>query len=276
MAGPVLLTGASGLLGGWLHRTRPLSASASASGALVALSHRREVAAVATATADLRDRAQTLAAVASLAPALIVHTAYAIDEASIVDATANVVAAAGAVGADVLLTSTDAVFSGDGVARDESDVPDPVLDYGRWKAAAEAAVLGASATSTVVRLPLLVSIEPDDHVVRQIRASLAAGEPSRWFDDEIRRPAMAEDIARALWRLIELPAGERAGCWHLAGPERLSRFEVAQRVVARLGGPPGAVAGEPTPMDLVRPRDLELRDQRARAAIGWDPAPVLR
>lgn len=270
MAGPVLLTGASGLLGGWLRRTCPPGVE------LVALSRRREVSGVATVTADLRDRAQTLAAVGAVAPRLIVHAAYALDEASIVDATANVVAAAIAVGAAVVLTSTDAVFSGDGVARDEAAVPDPVLDYGRWKVAAEAAVLGASATSTVVRLPLLVSIEPDDHVVRQIRASLDAGEPSRWFDDEIRRPAMAEDIAGALWRIGGLPAGERAGRWHLMGPERLSRFQVAQRVVARLGHPPSAVVGEPTPVDLVRPRDLELCDERARDVIGWDPTPILR
>lgn len=53
------------------------------------------------------------------------------------------------VGAAVLHVSTDAVFSGDGTGRDEHAVPDPVHDYGRWKAQAEHLVTSGSPDAAV-------------------------------------------------------------------------------------------------------------------------------
>ncbi|HEX2578069.1 MAG TPA: sugar nucleotide-binding protein [Aquihabitans sp.] len=267
---PVLLTGASGLLGSWLLRTAPDATD------VVALTSTRPVPGVASVAADLRDREATADTVRRAHPRLVLHAAYAKDRASIVDATRHVVEAATSVGAEVLLTSTDAVFSGDGTRRDETSVPDPIFDYGRWKAEAEAIVLAASAHAAVVRLPLLVSVHPDDHVARQIRAAAVSGEPTRWSPDEIRRPAMASEVAAALWRITELPPGGRSGVWHLAGAERLSRHEIAERVVAHLDVTPQSIVAAPIPPGITRPRDLELSDERARAAVDWDPSPILQ
>ncbi|CAN5877153.1 hypothetical protein BH24ACT6_BH24ACT6_13150 [soil metagenome] len=72
----------------------------------------------------------------------------------------NIVDAALAVGARLDHVSTDAVFSGDGVPRGEQALPDAVWEYGRWKARAEQVVTRASASSAVVRLPLIVSLDP--------------------------------------------------------------------------------------------------------------------
>jgi dTDP-4-dehydrorhamnose reductase len=265
---PVLITGASGLLGRWLLRTVPPGRP------VAAASHRRPVDGVRAVRIDLRDRDAVGDVVATVAPSLVIHTAYERDEASVVDATRHVVEAAAEVGAPVLFTSTDAVFCGDGAVRDEHAAPDARMDYGRWKGSAERVVLGASADNIVVRLPLLVSIDPDDHAVAQIRSAFAEGRPSRWFADEIRRPAMAAEIAAALWRIAELPAGERAGVWHLAGPQRLSRYEIAVRMSTALGLSTASVESDLQPQGTDRPRDLEFSDQRARTVIGWDPSPI--
>jgi dTDP-4-dehydrorhamnose reductase len=264
----VMVTGASGLLGQWLLRTAPWGCP------IVAATHRRPVDGVASVRVDLRDRAAVTDVVTGAAPALVVHAAYARDESSVVDATRHVVEAARDVGAPVLHTSSDAVFSGDGVVRDEHALPDARMDYGRWKATAERIVLDASPHNVVVRLPLLVSTDPDDHAVAQMRAAVDEGRPSRWFADEFRRPAMASEIAAALWRIVALPAGERSGVWHLAGPQRVSRFDIAERMAARLGLPPASVESDLQPPGTDRPRDLEFSDQRARRAIGWDPSPI--
>ena len=226
--------------------------------------------------ADLRDDRSTIAAVKHADPSLVIHAAYAQDRASIVDATEHVVAAACEVDADVVVISTDAVFRGDGIARDEASAPDPVWDYGRWKAEAERIAVEPSAAAAIVRLPLLVSLDPDDHVVREIRTSAARGETTCWFTDETRQPALASEVAAAVWGIVELTTGDRGGTWHLAGPERLTRYEIALRVVDRLGLPRDAVEAGLTPEGAARPRDLALTDARARAEVGWDPTPVLR
>lgn len=265
--GPVLVTGAAGLLGHWLLRSAPHDE-------VMALTHRRPVTGVASVTADLRDRTRTAAAVAEVNPTLVVHAAYAKDRESIVDATRHVVEAAEASGADVVFISSDAVFLGDGVARDEQMEPDATWDYGRWKATAERAVLDGSARGAVVRLPLLVSIDPDDHMVRQLRAAAVEGRPTPWFADELRRPALASEVAAAIWRLAALPAGERRGCWHLAGAERLSRLELARRLVDRLQLPDSIVESARQPKDADRPRDIAFTDARARELVAWSPSPI--
>lgn len=263
----VLLTGASGLLGTWLRRTAPADVE------VVPLAHRTPLSGA--VVADLRDRAATGAALRSVRPDLVLHAAYALDEASIATATAGLAWAADEVGAAVVLISSDAVFSGDGRPRAEDDVPDPIADYGRWKVAAERSVLAGAEGSAVVRLPLIVSLDPLDHVAARIREGAERGAPTPWFTDEVRQPARADELAAALWRIVALDGEGRAGTWHLPGPERLSRFQIAVRYVQALDLPAHAVEGGPTPDGLARPRDLHLAADRARAAIGWAPTPVL-
>lgn len=269
MSRVVLLTGASGLVGTWLRRTVPTDVE------LVPLAHRTAVADPACVIADLRDAPTVAAVFAQVRPAVVVHAAMAVDAASIVGATTNVVDGASRVGAEVVHLSTEAVFAGDGRPVDEDAEPDPAWDYGRWKARAEDVVRRTSERPAIVRLPLVVSLDPEDRAVERIRRGALDGEPSRWFHDEVRQPAMASDVAEGLWRIASLAPDRRAGPWHLAGPERLSRYEIALRVADVLALDRSSVAGVPTPADAARPRRLDLRSDRARREIGWDPARVL-
>lgn len=265
----VLLTGATGLLGTWLRRTAPEDVT------VVALTHRTSLEGDrAHVAADLRKREATTAAIARAAPTIILHAAYALDEASIVDATRHVAAGAAAAGADLVVTSTDAVFSGDGRVRAETIRPDPVWDYGRWKVEAERLALAGTAPTAIVRLPLLVSLAPEDHVTASVHRSAAAGEPAAWFHDELRQPASADEVATALWRLVALDPDERAGCWHLPGPEVLSRFDIAVRTARALGLDTARIRPQATPADAIRPKALILGDDRARRTLGWAPSPI--
>ncbi len=267
--GTVLLTGASGLLGTWLQRTTPVGAE------VVGLTYRKRLGGSREVIADLRNHSAAVAAVHRVRPSLVIHAAYAPDEASIVAATQNVVDAARGVGASLLFVSTDAVFSGNGTPLGEDTAPDPVWDYGRWKAQAEQIVTEGAERSAIVRLPLIVSIDPDDHVVAEIRSDAARNERTTWFDDELRQPASAPEVAEALWRIAFLGQDERAGTWHLPGPETLSRYEIAQRVVAALGLDASAIEAGSTPPSAGRPRHIDLDDGRARACIAWSPSKIL-
>jgi dTDP-4-dehydrorhamnose reductase len=225
--------------------------------------------------ADLRNRHSVSAAVANARPAVVIHAAYARDEASIVDATQNVVDAALAVGAGLVHVSTDAVFCGDGLPRDEKAPADAVWDYGRWKARAEQVVTRGSASSAIVRLPLIVSLDPEDHVVACIRRGAANRQPTHWFDDEVRQPASVRELAGAVWDIASLDAAQGAGTWHLPGPESLTRYEIARRVVSELRLGSHAITAESTPRSAERPRHIHLLDERARRSIGWAPTSVL-
>lgn len=264
----VLLTGASGLVGTWLGRTMPDGVE------LVSLTHRTSVPDSAFVAADLREPRAVAEAVNRVRPSMVIHAAWRLDEPSIVDATRNVVDAASAVGAEFVHLSTDVVFSGDGRPVDERSHPDPVSDHGRWKAQAEVIVADARVPSCVVRLPLVLSLDPMDQSTERLRAGVLEGRPTSWFSDEFRRPAMAADIADGLWRIASLPPEQRSGVWHLGGPELLSRSEIAFRVAEALGLDGSSIVAEPTPPGLVRPRHIDMRSRRANDEIGWDPMPI--
>ncbi len=225
--------------------------------------------------ADLRDKAAVDAGLAATRPSVVIHAAMALDVESIVDATANVVHAASAIGADVVYISTDAVFSGDGRPSGENAQPDPVWDYGRWKATAEDIIVRGSRWWTLVRLPLVVSLDPEDRGVERIREGAVRQEPTRWYSDEIRQPAMAHDIAQALWRITMLGSEQRFGIWQLPGPEHLSRYDIAHRIVRALELDPGCIMAVPTPLNAGRPRHINMVGDRAQDHIGWEPSLIL-
>lgn len=264
----VVLTGASGLLGTWLRRTVPDGID------LVGVVHRRALSGIREIEADLRDAAATRAAIRGVRPDLVIHAAYRLDASSIVTATRHMVAAAQDSDADLVFVSSDAVFAGDGLRRAEDAVPDPLHDYGRWKAEAETLVAGLGSRSTIVRLPLLVSLDPPDHVVTKITQGAVTRTATTWFSDELRQPASAAEVATALWRIVGLDGADRSGVWHLPGPELLSRFAIAQRVVARLGLETSAIVAAPTPAGVVRPLSLVLEGGRAAEFVDWSPSPI--
>jgi hypothetical protein len=169
-----------------------------------------------------------------------------------------------------VLVSTDAVFTGDGRPRAEHDVPDPVWDYGRWNVEAEQAVVSCDPRAAIVRLPLLVSIDPPDQTVSRVRAAAIGNEPLAWHDGERRQPVSATEVAAAIWQLLQLDPSRNSGAWHLPGPERLLRRELGARVASALRlDNPGATVPAPSPYG--RPHDLHLTDRRARRELAWNP-----
>jgi dTDP-4-dehydrorhamnose reductase len=254
----VLLTGASGLLGTWMLRTTPSD--------IDVISTRHETPVVGSAVdVDLVDADAVARTIRNVSPDLVVHLAYRMDRQSIVDATSNLVAT----GRPLVLASTDAVFPGDGRVWAESDEPAPVWDYGRWKVEAERVVGVRSGCS--VRLPLMCSLEPPDGTTASILSAARSGERIGWYRGEVRCPAWAEDVAAAIWRVVEFE--DRSGVWHLMGAESLTRAELGRRLAALAGvDDPGVeVDGPPA---WVRPRSLLLSDDRARVSIGWSPVPI--
>lgn len=264
----VLVTGASGLLGTWLLRLVPSGTE------LVAVQHAAQVDWPSSVRADLRDPAPVQKAVEAVSPEVVIHAAYQRDRASIVDATRNIAQAVQQVHARLILLSTDAVFSGDGHPRSEQHVPDPIWDYGRWKAESEISVLSSDPRGAVVRLPLLISVDPPDQTMAKVKDAVRCNESVGWYDGERRQPAWAHEVAATLWRLVLLDSAAAKGVWHLPGPERLLRRDLGARAAALLGvDDPGLSVPAPPPSQ--RPHDLHLTGDRAQRWLAWNPSPVL-
>jgi dTDP-4-dehydrorhamnose reductase len=242
----LLVTGGSGYLGGEVVR-RAADAGWDAVGTCFS--------AAGTVRLDVRDGAAVAALVADLRPDCVVHTAYLQDGPDAwetnVTGSQNVAIAAAAAGARLVHVSTDLVFDGRaGRPYREDDAVEPIIAYGRSKAAAERAVAQADPDAAIVRTSLIYGGESVSGHERRIldvadgRAELA------FFTDELRCPVRAGDLAGALLTLARLRV---AGPLHVAGADGVSRHEFA----------PG------------RPRDCRLDCSLATRLLGG-PLPGVR
>jgi dTDP-4-dehydrorhamnose reductase len=127
--------------------------------------------------------------------------------------------------------SSDLIFDGRKGNYVETDAPNPLHLYGETKAAAEAIVL-KNPRHLVVRTSINggTSRAGNRGFNEQLRRSLRAGQPMKLFTDEFRSPIPAAETARAVWALA---AKNCAGIFHVAGAERLSRWEIGQLLVPR-------------------------------------------
>jgi dTDP-4-dehydrorhamnose reductase len=258
----VLITGGAGLLGSELIAHAPAGAE------LHATQRRTPVTGAEAHTVELSDAGATRALLERVCPDFVIHTAYSqaaeTAERDVLRATESLVDACGRVDCGLLHISTDAVFDGERAPYAESDEPAPVHAYGRWKAAAEACVLGRLPSAAIVRTSLIVRADPPDNGSAWVLDGLRRGEPVRLFVDELRCPIAAEDLAAQLWELSAILVEARAGVWHLAGPEAVSRYTLGVLLARRTGVDADAII--PTRSlgaGLQRPRDLRLLTTRA-------------
>ncbi len=130
-----------------------------------------------------------------------------------------------------IFCSTDLVFDGQKGHYVEADSPNPLSVYAQTKVAAEQIVL-KNPRHTVVRLSLNYghSLTGNRSFNEDMCAALKAGKTCKLFVDEFRCPMAAEITAKAMVELVEKRAG---GLFHLAGAERLSRWEIGELLIHR-------------------------------------------
>lgn len=127
--------------------------------------------------------------------------------------------------------STDLVFDGRKGDYVETDAPNPLHLYGETKLAAEQIVL-ANRRHAVVRTSLNGGISPtgDRGFNERMKWEWRDARLMKLFTDEFRSPIPAAETARAVW---ELAGKNCTGIFHVAGAERLSRWQIGQLLVKR-------------------------------------------
>ena len=205
---------------------------------------------------DLTDAGLVKRSVAATRPEAIVHSAIWNDPAgmqrdrerawdSYVGATRNVVDAANAIGAQVLLVSTDWVFDGTQAPYRETTPPSPTNFYGFLKAQSELVVSLRAERGTVARIAGVQGVHwarpraprSQDagfgYFVASLADALRRGERFTVWDDprlNMRAtPTLASDAAELMWRALTRQAD---GILHCVGAEHADRIELARRAVA--------------------------------------------
>src|SRR3954470_10870958 len=249
----ILVTGGAGYLG------MEVCEQALARGLdVVATQHRAKAPLGNAITLDVRDADAVHRAFLRTGPDAVVHTAYVLSGPDLHDVvvrgSCNVAEAAARVGARLLHLSTDLVFDGAGGAPyREADEPRPVLDYGAAKAEAERLVAERAPEALIVRTSLLYG-KPGGAQER-----LASRDDVAFYEDEIRCPTRVDELARALLELAELDVSGRL---HVAGPEAVSRLELARFL---RGGDASNLRSAATPPG--RPRDVALDSGKAAGIL---------
>lgn len=130
----------------------------------------------------------------------------------------------------LVFLSTDLVFDGKRGDYYESAPVNPLSIYAETKVAAERIVL-ANPNHLVIRTSLNCGTSPthDRGFDEQLVKAWRSGQTLRLFTDEFRSPISAEITARAVWELV---TKQKTGIYHIAGAERLSRWEIGRLIAA--------------------------------------------
>ncbi|HLX13337.1 MAG TPA: dTDP-4-dehydrorhamnose reductase [Bacteroidota bacterium] len=143
-----------------------------------------------------------------------------------VSAVEHLVHTAQLIGAHVIQLSTDYVFDGKSGPYAELDRPNPLSYYGRTKLAAENIIRTSGVSATVVRTMVLYGFGYGVKLnfALWLLKSFTDHEPMKIVDDQFGNPTLADDLAYAILRIVEL---ERKGVYHIAGPDLVSRYDFA-------------------------------------------------
>ncbi len=143
----------------------------------------------------------------------------------------NIVHSAKLIGARIVHLSTDYVFDGKSGPYDERARPNPISYYGRTKLAGENILRTSEIPYTIVRTMVLYGV---GYGVRMnfalwVLKELSEGSRIKVVDDQIGNPTLADDLAFAIAKIMEL---EKTGLYHIAGPDIVSRYEFARTLAS--------------------------------------------
>jgi dTDP-4-dehydrorhamnose reductase len=230
---------------------------------------------------DLNDRQSLEDLFNQIQPDAVIHTAALADidfcqshheeaEKINIKVTQNLANLCIKIKARLIFCSTDTVFDGLKGFYDEEDEPGPVNFYAETKIRAEKIIKEKISNAVIARLSLVMGLpimgRGNSFLARTIE-KLTNGEKVKFPENEIRTPIDVITTGRAL---VELAGNDYCGILHLSGNDRITRYEMAQRIVQRLGYSPDMITptnSNAMPGRAPRPDDVSLNNAKARETI---------
>ncbi|MBN1352080.1 SDR family oxidoreductase [candidate division KSB1 bacterium] len=232
-------------------------------------------------TIDLRDLAKLRAVFSQVRPDAVIHAAAIADidfcqsnqqiaEEVNVGITRELSLLCAESGARLVFCSTDTVFDGEKGLYVEEDLPIPVNYYAETKIRAENIIQDSNKNAAIARLALVMGLPVlvgGNSFLAKMRQQLDAGKTGTFYENEIRTPIDVVTLSRAL---LELAANDFTGILHLAGNDRLNRYDMAQRIAAQLNYSLENIKSADSssiPGRAPRPRDVSLNNDKARNTL---------
>ena len=278
----ILVTGASGLLG--LNAALQLKDRHQVSG--VYCSHPVRIEGVETFFLDLRAATAVRDLVLELRPQAILHTAGLtnVDACEVnpreaeelhVQVSEHVAHAAGSVGAMLVHISTDHLFDGQKALVEENESPAPLNQYARTKFAAEQRVRRISPGALIVRTNFYgwgtaLRASFSDWIL----AGLEQRKILNMFTDVFFTPILANDLIE---RILDLVKAGANGIYHVAGGERISKYDFAIELASIFNYPTDRIHGvsiQEISLRARRPYDMSLKTDKAARLLGR-PMPLV-
>jgi len=228
---------------------------------------------------DITQKERTLEAIVDSAPSVVVHSAAETDvdrcetERDLarrinVEGTANIADACVRAGAKLILVSTDYVFDGNKGNYAETDEPNPISFYGLTKLEAERIAASTSPDSLIVRTSVLYGWHPTKlNFATWVLKGLRERQILKVVNDHINSPTLADNLADAIRKATKYNS---QGILHIAGSERISRFDFARRIARQFDlGESLLVPVEMKDLDWIakRPRDSSLNVGKAEKEL---------
>lgn len=142
----------------------------------------------------------------------------------------NLALACGETGAALVQISSDYVFDGNGDRPyGVYDPPRPINVYGASKLWGEQAVLGLLKASYLIRTSWLFGLGGGNFVSTMINLG-RAGKPVKVVDDQFGSPTFAEDLARAVFDLVQT---ECYGIYHITNQNSTTWFKFAETIFTK-------------------------------------------
>jgi dTDP-4-dehydrorhamnose reductase len=188
---------------------------------------------------DITRKHDTVEAIVKLHPSVLVHTAA---ETNVdlcetnqeharrinVEGTANVAEGCAKVGAKMIFISTDYVFDGTKGQYSEIDQPNPISFYGFSKLEAEHIATSKLSNALIMRSSVLYGWHPSKlNFATWVIKGLREHQTLRVVKDHMNSPTLVDNLANAIRLAI---ARNSEGLLHVAGSERISRFDFARRI----------------------------------------------
>ncbi len=227
---------------------------------------------------DVGDAGAVGALMSEIRPDLVVHTAALADIdacerdpqtawRSNVLGTANVAKEAERIGARLVHMSTSNVFDGEKGDYVESDPMAGTSVYSKTKIASEVEALACRST-VIIRTSLVLGFPKTTgrSFLSAAITTLREGRPLALPSYEMRSPIDVWTISSCMMELGEMTD---IGIYHIAGIERLSRYEMGLKIADKVGCDRSLVipVKDSVPGRAPRPRDSSLNTSKARSTL---------
>jgi len=141
-------------------------------------------------------------------------------------------------GKKLITISTDAVFNGRRAFPNEETTPSPLSRYGETKLLGEQLALQENESALVCRVNFFGHHTSGLGLFDFIFSKLYSGSTVQGYKDVFFTPAYAFEVAKALAILSET---EQSGILHVAGAERISKYDFAQKIAQVFGFDPSLI-----------------------------------